>query len=225
MKHFDRLAGESARDYAFKVLKANIISLDLKPGTLISENEISAELGISRTPLREAIIDLAKASIIETYPQKGNFVALIDSKMVEEARFLRRVLDTAVIEAACESTEDSDLKNLEDNVSLQEFYLEKGNAEKIFELDNQFHKAIYTAAKKDIIYEMSSTMMIHFDRVRTLSVETVKDLKIVGDHREMLEAIKNHDKETALLLVNRHLARYQFDEENIKKKAPELFKH
>lgn len=224
MKHFDRLAGESARDYALKVLKANIISLELKPGTLISENEISAELGISRTPLREAIIDLSKASVIETYPQKGNFVALIDPKMVEEARFLRRVLDTAVIEAACESIDVKDLEILEDNVSLQEFYLEKGNAEKIYELDNMFHKAIYTAAQKDIIYDMSSTMMIHFDRVRTLSVETVKDLKIVNDHRGMLEAIKNHDKENAVLLVNKHLSRYQFDEDNIRKNFPDFFK-
>lgn len=224
MKHFDRLAGESARDYALKVLKANIISLELKPGTLISENEISAELGISRTPLREAIIDLSKASVIETYPQKGNFVALIDPKMVEEARFLRRVLDTAVIEAACENIDVKDLEILEDNVSLQEFYLEKGNAEKIYELDNMFHKAIYTAAQKDIIYDMSSTMMIHFDRVRTLSVETVKDLKIVNDHRGMLEAIKNHDKENAVLLVNKHLSRYQFDEDNIRKNFPDFFK-
>lgn len=224
MKHFDRLAGESARDYALKVLKANIISLDLKPGTLISENEISAELGISRTPLREAIIDLSKASVIETYPQKGNFVALIDPKMVEEARFLRRVLDTAVIEAACESINHADLDILEDNVSLQEFYLEKGNAEKIYELDNMFHKAIYTAAQKDIIYDMSSTMMIHFDRVRTLSVETVKDLKIVNDHRGMLEAIKKHDKENAVLLVNKHLSRYRFDEDNIRKNFPDFFK-
>lgn len=224
MKHFDRLAGESARDYALKVLKANITSLELKPGTLISENEISAELGISRTPLREAIIDLSKASVIETYPQKGNFVALIDPKMVEEARFLRRVLDTAVIEAACENIDVKDLEILEDNVSLQEFYLEKGNAEKIYELDNMFHKAIYTAAQKDIIYDMSSTMMIHFDRVRTLSVETVKDLKIVNDHRGMLEAIKNHDKENAVLLVNKHLSRYQFDEDNIRKNFPDFFK-
>lgn len=224
MKVFDRNPGETARDYAFRILKTNIVSLELKPGTLISENEIAMELGLSRTPVREAIIDLAKASIIETFPQRGNFVALIDNKMVEESRFLRRVLDTAVIETACEVADEDDIKALEENVELQEFFLDKGNAEKIFELDNEFHKQIYTAAKKDIIYDMSATLKIHFDRVRTLSVETVKDMKVVNDHRAMLEAIKNHDKENAVGLVNKHLGRYQIDEHLIKEQYPNYFK-
>ena len=224
MQIFERNSGETARDYAFRILKSNIVSLELAPGTLISENEIAMELGLSRTPVREAIIDLAKASVIETFPQRGNFVALIDNKMVEESRFLRRVLDTAVIEVACESATEEDIRVMEENVQLQEFFLEKGNAEKIYELDNQFHKLIYSAAKKDIIYDMSSTLMLHFDRVRTLSVETVKDMKVVNDHRAMLEAIKTHSVETAVALVNKHLSRYQIDEHLIKEQYPEYFK-
>ena len=221
---FDKLSGETARDYALRVLKENIISLDLEPGTSISENELAMELGLSRTPVREAIIDLAKASLIETYPQRGSFVALIDPKMVEEARFLRRILDTAVIEVACDEIDEDGIKLLEDNVVLQEFYLTKGMTDKIFDLDNQFHKDIFTVAKKDIIYEMRSTFMIHFDRVRTLSVETVKDFKIVNEHRGMLEAIKAKDKLKAVELVNKHLNRYQVDEYLIREQYPNYFK-
>lgn len=221
---FDRIQNESARDYAFRILKDNIISLELEPGTAISENELAMELGISRTPVREAIIDLAKNSIIETYPQRGSYVSLIDPKMVEEARFLRRVLDTAVIEAACEMDNPEQIKKLEDNVQLQEFYLNKNDADKIFVLDNEFHREIYTLAKKDLVFEMRSTMMIHFDRVRTLSVETVKDMKIVNDHRGMLEAIRNKDKELAVSLVNKHLNRYQVDENMIREQYPGYFK-
>ncbi len=158
-----RLPGESGRDFAFRILKSNIVSLELKPGTLISENDLSAKLGLSRTPIREALNDLAKVSIIETLPQRGSFVALIDPQMVEEARFLRKVLDTAVIKVACRETDPDVLTKLEDNIDLQEFYLAKGNAEKIYELDNEFHKLIYVAARKEIIYEMRSTIMIHFD--------------------------------------------------------------
>ncbi len=224
MNIFDRQSQETARDFAFRVLKNNIISVDLKPGTLVSENEIAMELGVSRTPVREAIIDLAKAGIIETLPQRGSYVALIDSKMVDESRFLRQVLDSAVIEVACEVADSEALEKLEENVHLQEFYLEKQAAERIYELDNEFHKLIYTAAQKDIIYEMRSTMMIHFDRVRTLSVETVKDMKIVSDHRNMLEAIKSKDKLRAVELVNKHLSRYQVDENLIKEQFPEYFK-
>ena len=171
----DRLPQESARDFAFRVLKENIVSLELKPGTLVSENEIAMELGLSRTPVREAIIDLSKVSIIETIPQRGSYVALIDSKMVEESRFLRKVLDEAVIIVACDLADKASIDAMEENVHLQEFYLEKSDTNKIFELDNNFHKLIYTAAQKDIIYDMRSTMMLHFDRVRTLSVEAVKE--------------------------------------------------
>lgn len=220
----DRKPNETARDFAFRVLKENVISLEIKPGTMVSENEIAMELGISRTPVREAIIDLTKANVIEILPQRGSYVSLIDSKMVEEARFLRNVLDSAVIEAACDAENPGLVEELEENVHLQEYYLEKGDAERIYKLDNEFHRLIYTLGEKDIIYEMRSTIMIHFDRVRTLSVETVKDMKIVADHRGMLEAIKSGDKEKAVELVHKHLSRYQVDENLIRGQFPEYFK-
>ncbi len=224
MKVVTKHSRETARDYALRVMKENILSLELEPGTSISENELSAELKISRTPVREAIIELSKAYLIEIYPQRGSFISLIDPKMVEEARFLRKITDMAVIEAACDEIDEDGIKLLEDNVSLQEYYLSKGMADKIFELDNQFHKDIYVIAKKDIIYEIHSTLMIHFDRVRNLSVATVKDFKVVGDHRNMLEAIKAKDKKTAAELVDKHLNRYQIDEKEIRSKKPEYFK-
>lgn len=223
MIDLERFPGETARDYAFRVIKANIISLDLKPGTLVSENEIAMELGVSRTPVREAIIDLAKVSVIEIMPQRGSYVALINPQMVEESRFLRHVLDRAVIKVACNKATEADISELEENVHLQEFYLEKGNANKIYELDNEFHQLIYKAADKSTIYDMRATMMIHFDRVRTLSVAAVKDMKIVSDHRGMLEAIKAKDEEEAVRLVDKHLSRYQVDEELIEKQYPEFF--
>lgn len=224
MKIDNKFPRENARDYALRILKNNILSLELKPGTVISENELATELGISRTPVREAIIELSKAYLIETYPQRGSFISLIDPKMVEEARFIRRITDTAVIELACDEIDEEGLAILEDNVTLQEFYLSKGMTDKIFDLDNQFHKSIYDIAKKDIVYEIHSTLMLHFDRVRNLSVATVKDFKVVADHRNMLEAIRKKDKKTAAELVNKHLNRYQIDEKEIRSQRPEYFK-
>ena len=223
MNNKERLSGETARDYAFRVLKDNIVSLELKPGTLVSENEIAMELGLSRTPVREAIIDLSKASIIEIYPQRGSYVALIDPKMVEEARFLRRILDCAVIEVACEQGDPNILSRIEENLSLQDFYLIREDAAKIFELDNEFHRLIYMAAHKEIVFDMRSSIMIHFDRVRTLSMESVKDMKIVADHHAMYNAILAHDKENAVEMVEKHLARYSVDEYKIREVFPQYF--
>ena len=224
MELYTKLPKETARDYALRVLKGNIISLELKPGTPISENELAVSIGISRTPVREAIIELAKAYLIEIYPQRGSFVSLIDPKMVEEARFLRRVMDAAVIEEVCETADEEGIRLLEENVELQEFYLSKGTTDKLFDLDNKFHRDIYVVAKKDIIYDIHSTLMIHFDRVRNLSVVTVKNTGIVGEHRALLEAIKAKDKKTASELVAKHLNHYQVDEIEIRSRRPEFFK-
>ena len=223
MKKIDRINSETAREYALRAITENIKSADLEPGQAISENEISAFLGVSRTPVRESIQELHKAALIEIYPQRGSYVSLINSQYVEEAVFLRKVLDIAVIEEACDMATEEDIKQLEENVALQEFYLEKDNTEKIFELDNEFHRMIYVTAKKETIHNMRQMIMIHFDRVRTLSMLTVKDKKIVGDHRIMLEAIKEKDKEKARAIVEKHLDRYRLDQEQLIKTFPQYF--
>lgn len=224
MQITEKLPGETAREYAFRIIKNNIISLELKPGSSISENELAKELGVSRTPIREAIIDLNNALIVEIYPQRGSYISLIDSNLVEESRFLREVLDTAVIQLACDVATEADIAKLEENVKLQEFYLDNFVPDKIMELDNEFHKMIFSMTKKERIYAMKNTMMIHYDRVRTLTLVAVKDIKIVNDHRLMLEAIKEKDAEKAAALVKKHLSRYHIEEEELREKYPEYFK-
>ena len=93
------------------------------------------------------------------------------------------------------------------------------------ELDNEFHKMIFTMTKKERIYAMKNTMMLHYDRVRTLTLVAVKDIKIVNDHRLMLEAIKNKDAASAVELAKKHLNRYQIQEEEIRKQYPTYFKN
>lgn len=224
MRSVEKLQNETAREYAFRAITENIISLDLAPGTAVSENEISGFLGVSRTPVRESIQELHKAAIIEIYPQRGSSVSLIDSQYVEEAVFLRRVLDTAVIEEACDLATEEDIRQMEDNIALQEFYLTSNATDKIYSLDNAFHHMIYAAAKKETIYSMQKTIMIHFDRIRTLSMLAVKDKKIVNDHRLMLNAIIARDKAEARTLVEKHLNRYRVDQEELIKKYPQYFK-
>ncbi|SFH78821.1 DNA-binding transcriptional regulator, GntR family [Pseudobutyrivibrio sp. OR37] len=223
MKAVERYNSETAREYAMRAITENIISIDLEPGQLISENEIASFLGVSRTPVRESIQELNKAALIEIYPQRGSYVSLIDSKYVEEAVFLRKVLDIAVIEEACNLATEDDIALLEENVALQEFYLKSNNTKKIFELDNEFHRMIYVAAKKEMIHNMRKNVMIHFDRVRTLSMLAVKDTKIVADHGIMLSAIKNKDKNKAKEIVEKHLDRYRVDQEELLRTYPQFF--
>ena len=117
----EQLARESGRDYALRIIKENIIRLELEPGSSISDREIAACLSLSRTPVREALLELAKSKVVDIYPQKGSVVSLIDYELVEEAYFVRNVLESAVVELACEKAGDMALEELESSMRLQRF--------------------------------------------------------------------------------------------------------
>jgi len=223
MRLTPRTARETGREYALRTIKDNIIRLELAPGSFISENELAAEMGLSRTPVREALIDLAKVKIIEIAPQKRSVVAYIDYDMVEEARFMRNVLECAVVELACQNATVSEILKLEDNVKLQRFHLEQGNYGGIMELDNQFHEMLFQLAQKPQVYAMIQHISIHFDRVRSMALSSVKDLKIVEDHAQIVQAMLDRDTATAKAVMEKHLSRYRFDEEAIRAKYPQYF--
>jgi DNA-binding GntR family transcriptional regulator len=220
----EREGKETAREYAYRVIKYNIISLELAPGSMVSENELAFEMGISRTPVREALIELSKLKVVEIYPQKGSFISLIDSEMVEEARFVRLNLEKAVIEMACDTATESDILALEESLKLQEFYLQYPAKDKQLQLDNDFHELIFEICKKKFTYNMVNGMLTHFDRIRRLSLLIIKDTTIIEDHRGIIEAIRNKDKELGKKILTIHLSRYKVDEEKLKKQYPGYFK-
>lgn len=224
MRIMERIAKETAREYALRTIKHNIISLELAPGSMISENELASELGVSRTPVREALIELGKLQIVQVYPQKGSFVSLIDSELVEEARFLRLVLENAIVELACDIATEEDILVLEENLRLQEFYLQHQVAGKQLELDNEFHQLLFDICKKNFTYDLLGGIMTHFDRVRSLSLSPTKYTTIILEHQAVVNAIKNKDKKLAKEIITKHLSKYKTEEEDLRKKYPHYFK-
>lgn len=224
MKVLERLPRETGRDYALRTIKENIISLDLAPGSQISENELAAELGLSRTPVREALIDLSKVKIIEIYPQKKSVVSLIDYDMVEQSRFMRNLLECAVVELDCGMAQPEDLRKLKENVRLQSFYLDNFYPEDLMLLDNEFHGILFDIARKSQVFTLMQNISIHFDRVRSMALSSVKNLKIVQDHEEILDAIIRKDDAAAHRLMDIHLNRYKIDAAEIRARYPQYFK-
>jgi DNA-binding GntR family transcriptional regulator len=220
----ERKSKESARDYAFRVIKDNIVSLNLIPGSMVSENGLASELGLSRTPVREALIELSKSKVVEIFPQKGIYISLIDTDLVEEDHFLRLVLEIAMVKTACHMATKVDLAVLEENLKLQGFYLQNPAPDKLLKLDDEFHKLLFSICKKDRLYALMSSTSIHFDRVRSLSLVTIKDIKIVGDHQGILDAIRNKDPEIGEVIMTKHLSRYQVDAAQLYAAYPKYYK-
>ena len=119
MRIDERRYAETARDYARRVLKDNIVSMELEPGAMVSENELAAQMGLSRTPVREALMDLAKCRVVDVLPQRGSRIALIDYDLVDEARFAREVLETAILDQVCQRATAADISQLRQNIRLQ----------------------------------------------------------------------------------------------------------
>ncbi len=219
----ERYPHESGRDYAKRVIRDKIISLELEPGAVISDRELASWMNLSRTPVREALLDLAKVKIVEIYPQRGSVVAPIDYNLVEEAQFVRSVLEVAVVQLACERATQEQLEQLKENVALQEFYYQHGSSERLLEMDDEFHRLLFQIAGRMQAYEMMRSITVHFDRVRSLAVTAVKEHLWMSDHRNICEAVAAHDQETARQLMEKHLNRYKVDETALREQYTQYF--
>ncbi len=218
-----RHTNETNRDYALRVIKENIINLEIEPGRLLGEQQVADQLGLSRTPVHEALLELSKTRIVEIYPQRGSYVSHINMSLVEEAAFMRRTLEIAILEQVCETATEEDLKILEENVNLQKFYLQNPSPTKLLELDDAFHYYLYKICDKTQCYAIIYSMGIHLNRLRSMSLHSVRDLKIVEDHENIVEAVRARDKERAKTVLTKHLSRYKFDMDELLKAYPDYF--
>lgn len=224
MKLLERLPRESGGEYALRTIKENIISLELAPGCQISENELAAEMGLSRTPVREALMELSKVKIVDIQPQKKSTIPLIDYDMVEESRFMRSLLECAVAELDCEMAGPEDLERLNENIRLQNLYLDDFYSGQFMDLDNQFHGMLFGIAKKTQVFGLIQNISLHFDRVRTMALSSVKNTKIVQDHVDLVDAIRRKDAMAARELMELHLNRYDIDPAALRASYPQYFK-
>ncbi len=223
MKNIEKFEKETNREYALRVIKENIVNLELAPGSMISEQDIANELNLSRTPVHEAMQELSSTKIIEILPQRGSHVSLIDMALVDEAIFVRATIESAITEMACKQAEEKDIQNMEENITLQKFYYEKSNLDKIMELDNAFHEMMYKITNKMQCYYMVRLMSIHYDRIRELNLHSFNPERIIKEHEEILESFKNKDSNAARAALTKHLSRHYTQEDEIKKKFPDFF--
>ena len=214
---------ETGREYALRVISERIISLKLAPGSMVSETELAEEMGLSRTPVREALIELNRIQMVMVYPKRGSCIALIDYALVEEARFIRYILEMSMVEQVCRAAQPEELNQLNKNVRLQIACLENGDMSRLMQLDNAFHKSLFDIARKPMVYHLMQSAQIHFDRVRMMSLGTVKDTKIVTDHQAILDALMNRDVKAAQAMMEQHLSRYQIDEQALRERYPDYF--
>jgi GntR family transcriptional regulator, rspAB operon transcriptional repressor len=215
----------STRDQVYSVLRENIISLELEPGRSISEKEISEMLQVSRTPVREAFVKLSQEELLEVFPQRGTFVSLIDLLHVEEARFIREHLERAAVRVACTNFSIENLYKLEANLTMQRLCVQEKNFTKMFELDEEYHYTIAHGAGKERIWAVIQQMNAHLNRIRMLSLAADYNWDLILEqHERIYTAIKDKKPDEADSVMEEHLNKLTFEQENLKNEYRKYFK-
>ncbi len=220
----ERRSGESAKNYVLRVLVDNIVNTRLAPGEKLNEPDLCEKLGVSRTPFREAELELAQRRLIEIRPKIGTYVSLIDAGLVEEVRHLRAVLEAELAAMACEKLAQPQLEKLWENVTLWQMYIDRAQEDKIFELDKEFHRMLYLMCGCPYWYELVENLAPHFDRTTVLSFRCRPAGAILQDHTELLQAIERRDAAAARSIAGRHMDRYTENLSTIRRSFPDYFK-
>jgi DNA-binding GntR family transcriptional regulator len=202
-------AAGSVAQRTFDILLDEIMSFRLKPFELISEKGMSEALGVSRTPVREALARLASLGLIDIYAQRGSVVAPLRLANLRKSQFLREALEVGLIARAIESPQRDELvQKLRDELALQDTLLSISDDQRFFTSDELFHQQIAAYAGFPGIWADISAAKLHMDRFRYLSFPRMDSMAIVIDqHRTIVAAIESGDVHAAEEAMRFHLRR------------------
>lgn len=195
----------SLAEQVYDQIEHNILTGKYAQGEIISEKRLSEELGVSRTPIREAMSRLAHEKLIKE-STNGTIVVGVTENDVRDLMAVKTRIETLAVRRAAEYITDEEIKELKDNVEQQEFFAQKKDAEKVRDLDTQFHDIIYQASRS-ITFETILTP-IHHKMLKFRKVSLEKENRIydsVAEHRALYEAIADRDADRAETLVSIHI--------------------
>jgi DNA-binding GntR family transcriptional regulator len=201
-----RAPGTPARIQAYAALRQAIVRGDLAPGRQLSENELAGDLGVSRTPIREALARLRDDRLVEIVPQLGTFVSPINPQAVADAQFIREALECAAVRRAAELVSEDDLARLAENLEAQDRANAAGDLDAFYLLDDAFHQGLCDLSGHPTVWVVSERAKSHLNRVRRLSLDAPNYLpEMINEHREVLAALAEHEPTLAENALRTHL--------------------
>jgi len=196
----------SLRGRVFHKIREDILSGKYEDHEELREVAIGEEMGVSRTPVREAFRQLELEGLIQIIPNKGAYVTGITEKDVKDIYMIRSLLEGLCVRWAVDHITLEQLEELEENIFLGKYHAQKGHLEQLAELDNRFHDILYEACNSKILEHQLRDFHEYVLRVRRKTLSNViRGPKSNEEHEEILEAIKNKDADLAERLANQHM--------------------
>lgn len=201
-----KLPGENNKEFAYRIIKDSIMSLELEPGQAISEIELAAALQISRTPIREVLGKLREEHLVEVIPQVGTYISKIKPQLIKEASFMRYTLEKEILKLSCEQFPKANLFDLKKNLALQEDLIGcKGKEREFHKLDKEFHRIIFEGKKNENIWTAIMRISTHYNRIRLLSEMQHNFDEPIAQHAKIIEILETKDCDAVEGIVRQHI--------------------
>jgi len=205
-------------------LRAELVSLKRRPGDAISEAEIALAYGVSRTPVREAILKLSDEGLVDIFPQSGIFVSRIPLSALPEAIIVRKALEQTTARFAAGLASASQILSLHAILQRQREADAAGDRDAFHQADELFHATIADVAGYPGIWTLILQVKVHVDRFRQLTLpQKDRMTQVIAEHEGVLAAIEAHDPTSAGIAMEKHLERLLGDISATQTVNPEYF--
>lgn len=183
-------------EMVFKVLKQEILDLELKPGQMISENEICDRFGVSRTPVREALSRLQEQEFVNTVPYSGTYVTLLNLNHIKQMIYMRVAVETMVIRDFMEIMTPLKIEEVRYLIRKQQALIQEQGfePEQFYRMDAKMHSIWFEATEKKKLWEMIQAQQLHYTRFRMLDFVTETDFtRIIREHKRLFDLLLKKD--------------------------------
>lgn len=196
----------SLKDKVYEAIKDAILSLELEPGQALVESRLAEQLGVSKTPIRDALQELEREGFVTRIPYKGTYVAPVDAKDLEEVLQLRAALEGLAVRLAVPWLTAEEREAAEKLLDGAEAALARGDPDRCSTLGNEFHQLFMRRAENQRLVSILRNLDDHMQRFRRMSDQISGRLvKSQAEHRRVLEAVKQQDAELAEQAMRSHL--------------------
>lgn len=197
---------KSLTSMIFEKLREDILNGDYNRGDKLVEAKIAEEIGVSRTPVREALKQLELDGLVDNIPNRGVVVTGISEQDIRDIYRIRMAIETISVEWCIERMDGDVLGELQEIFDLMEFFTAKGDVDRIFELNTRFHETIYKATESRYMEHVLKDFQLFIKSTRERSLRMAGRLETaLEEHRQLLEAIKNRDIAAAKEAANAHV--------------------
>ncbi len=194
------------RDIVFQTLRKAILTGELEPGERLMETQLGEKLGVSRTPIREAIRKLELEGLVVMVPRKGAQVAPFTQKDIQDVLEVRAALEALACKLACSRMDDRSFLRLQLIITEYDYAVKEQDIEVMVQKDVEFHETIFNATNNEKLSQFFNNMREQVDRYRIAYIKsTVENNNVSKEHTEILEALRNRDEDYAARLASEHI--------------------